>query len=129
MPSPSTFLTSALGGISLFDFDNFDPGFYEKSYPSSSWAYFVPFHLAWECAVWIELNRTEILAPKYIAGLDLLSMWKSTKSYGHNFMPEIEAAYLGEISSSVFKRAFFVSKGDNEIRHLVRKDNLWQPDL
>jgi hypothetical protein len=31
-----------LGGVSLFDFDQFDPGIYGERCPSSTWAYFVP---------------------------------------------------------------------------------------
>jgi hypothetical protein len=108
-----------LGGISLFDFDQFDRETYSARNPSSSWAYFVPYHSSWECAVWIELNRSDFVPPQFISGSELLAKWKADQAYGHNFMPEIEAAYLGAIPIKVFKRAFEVRKGNGEIRELA----------
>src|SRR5580698_8587302 len=58
-----------LGGVSLFDFAQFEPDQYEKRCPSSSWAYFVPHHLHWERAVWIEIDREQV-APRLISGAD-----------------------------------------------------------
>lgn len=95
-----------LGGISLFDFRGFDPDGYEERCPSSSWAYFVPCHLAWECAVWIEIDRGQVEPPQFFTGLELLAKWKADRAYGHNIMPEIEAAYLGSIPRTAFKQAF-----------------------
>jgi len=108
----------SLGGVSLFDFSQFDPDEYEKRCPSSSWAYFVPHHLHWGCAVWIEIDRTQV-APKLISGRDLLSRWKADDAYGHNIMPEIEAAYLGGLPGAAFKRAFLVRKEDDEFHALA----------
>src|SRR5437868_15110386 len=51
-----------IGGVSLFDFDNFDEKSYEERCPLSSWSYFVPCHLDWKCAVWIEIERERIAA-------------------------------------------------------------------
>ena len=107
-----------LGGVSLFDFSQFDPDEYEKRCPSSSWAYLVPHHLHWECAVWIEIDREQV-APKLISGRDLLSRWKADGAYGHNIMPEIEAAYLGDVPAAAFKRAFLVRKEDDEFHALA----------
>jgi hypothetical protein len=107
-----------LGGVSLFDFAQFDPDEYEKRCPASSWGYFVPHHLHWECAVWIEIDR-EQAAHRLISGLDLVAKWKSESAYGHNIMPEIEAAYLGGLSVAAFKRAFLVRKDDDEFHHLA----------
>ena len=46
-----------LGGISLFDFSNFDPEDYEKTHPFSNWYDFVPYLDSWGGAVWIEVDR------------------------------------------------------------------------
>jgi hypothetical protein len=107
-----------LGGISLFDFNQFDPGSYEKRCPSSCWAYFVPCHLAWERAVWIEIDRGQVVHPHFISGVELLSRWKADGAYGHNIMPEIEAAYLGSIPRPAFKQVLLVCKENSEIRQL-----------
>lgn len=107
-----------LGGISLFDFHEFEPDAYRERCPGSTWAYFVPCHLAWECAVWIQFDRSKFLPPEFISSLDLIAKWKADGAYGHNFMPEIEAAYLGPIPRSMFRRAFLVRKNNDEVRDL-----------
>jgi hypothetical protein len=89
-----------------------------KDVPPSSWAYFVPHHLHWERAVWIEIDREQV-APRLISGTHLLSRWKSEGAYGHNIMPEIEAAYLGGLPVAAFKRAFLVRKEDDEFHPLA----------
>jgi len=106
-----------LGGVSLFDFDRFDPESYRERCPSSSWEYFVPYHSIWERAVWIELDREKI-ASQTISGADLLTKWKAENAYGHRIMPEIEAAHIGPLSRTAFKRAFLVQKTDENIHHL-----------
>jgi hypothetical protein len=89
-----------LGGVRLFDFDQFEPEAYHQRCPGSTWAYFVPCHLAWECAVWIELNRSKLVSPHFISGSELIAKWKADEAYGHNFMPEIETAYVGPNSAN-----------------------------
>jgi hypothetical protein len=79
----------------------------------------ISFHLAWERAIWIELSRDKVADSKFISGLDLLAKWKATEACGHNLMPEIEAAHLGEIPLSGFKRAFHVCEGERVIRDIV----------
>ena|ERR1700691_3122584 len=108
-----------LGGVSLFEFDGFDPEPYRERNTSSSWAYFVPFHSEWERAVWIEIDRSKMLSPIYISGSELLNRWKAEEAWGHRIMPEIEAAYLGPLARAAFKRAFLVSKEDAGITELA----------
>src|SRR5205823_5028184 len=103
-----------LGGVSLFDFDEFEPEAYHERCPASCWAYFVPYQLAWKCAVWIELDRSKIASAHFISGPELVARWKADKAYGHNFMPEIEAAYIGPVPRAAFKRAFLVRKENAE---------------
>jgi len=107
-----------LGGVSLFDFRQFEPEAYQERCPGSTWAYFVPCHLAWECAIWIELDRNQLVPPMFISGSEVLAKWKADGAYGHNFMPEIEAAYIGPISRTTFKRVFLVRKKNDEFREL-----------
>ncbi len=46
-----------IGGISLFDFHNFNPREYSVSHPLSSWQYFVPHRVDWGGAVWLNIDR------------------------------------------------------------------------
>jgi hypothetical protein len=108
-----------LGGVSLFEFDQFDPDAYRDRCPSSNWAYFVPYHLAWERAVWLEIDRAQVPPSNFISGVDLLARWKADGADGHNIMPEIEAAYLGPLPCIVLKRAFLVRKDSPKLTELA----------
>jgi hypothetical protein len=107
-----------LGGVSLFDFDQFDPKSYEEKCPLSSWYEFVPYRSKWGGAVWIEIDREKI-AGQLISGSDLVVRWKSDQAYEHNFMPYIEAVHLGPLPRTAFKRAFLVRKEDDEFHPLA----------
>lgn len=102
-----------LGGVSLFDFDQFDPESYAEKCPMSSWYEFVPYRTDWGRSVWIEIDREQV-APQVISGSDLVARWKSAKAYQHSIMPYIEAAHLGPLPRTAFRRAFLVCKGDSE---------------
>jgi hypothetical protein len=43
----------SLGGVSLFDFSDFDAEVYSNDYPVSSWREFVPYRSTWGEAIWI----------------------------------------------------------------------------
>ena len=86
----------SLGGISLFEFSNFETEAYCKKYPLSSWSEFVPYRRTWGTSIWIELNRRAI-SENFIGGKALLEKWKQEKAYHHNIMPIIEAACIGPI--------------------------------
>jgi hypothetical protein len=101
-----------LGGVSLFDFNRFDPDAYTEEYPLSTWAAFVPYRTDWGSSVWIEIDREQV-TPHLISGFELLAKWKSDGAHGHNIMPEIEAAHIGPIPRTAFKRAFLVGKVDS----------------
>jgi hypothetical protein len=95
-------------GVSLFDFSDFQSCKYQKSYPSSSYHFFVPICQQWSEAVWIEIDRDQTTA-NFISGQDLLRRWKCENAYGHTIMPIIEAAHTGDISAACFKRALMVT--------------------
>jgi hypothetical protein len=106
-----------LNGVSLFDFDQFDPESYAAKCPSSDWHTFVPYREKWGSAVWIEIDR-ERVAPNLISGTDVVTRWNADKAYEHNFMPYIEAVHVGPIPRAAFTRAFIVGKDESEIRAL-----------
>lgn len=106
-----------IGGVSLFDFHQFEPQSYQTAYPLSNWHEFIPYRKDWSGAVWIEIDRQQVLS-KFISGDELLERWKLAKAYRHSLMPGIEAAYLGPLSKSAFTRALFVHSGSNEAHEL-----------
>lgn len=106
-----------LGGVSLFDFDQFDPETYGEKYPCSSWYEFVPYREDWGSSVWIEIDREQV-APQVVSGSDLVARWNSERAYRNNFMPYIEAVHVGPLPRKAFKRAFLVSKGDSHFQPL-----------
>ena len=107
-----------LGGVSLFDFDQFEPDVYGERCPSSSWATFVPYRTDWGCSVWIEIDRDRVAPPQLVSRFDLLAKWDSDSAHRHKIMPEIEAAHLGPLPLTAFKRAFLVTKGDSQLHSL-----------
>jgi hypothetical protein len=106
-----------IGGVSLFDLYEFEPESYSHKFPSSSWHYFIPFHLMWGCAVWIEIKRDQA-ASHLIPPIELKNRWESEKAYRHRTMPGIEAAYMGVLPRTAFKRAFMVRKDDTQLYSL-----------
>ena len=50
-----------LGGVSLFDFRDFDPDSYDAKYPMSNWRAFVPYRRECGAAIWIGLDRIKVL--------------------------------------------------------------------
>ena len=106
-----------LGGVSLFDFDQFDPKSYGEKYPMSSWYEFVPYRKGWGCSVWIEIDRQRV-AEHFISGLSLRKRRESEKAYRHPFMPVIEATHLGPVERTAFKRVFLCRAGNGEIEEV-----------
>ena len=107
-----------LGGISLFDFNQFDPKRYAERCPLSSWYEFVPYRKVWGGAVWIEINREDVAA-QLISGADVVTRWNADQAYRHNFMPYIEAVHLGPLPRAAFKRAFLIRKDNNHFHELA----------
>jgi hypothetical protein len=107
-----------LGGVSLFDFDHFDPESYVKKNPMSAWHEFVPYRRCWGRSVWIEIDREQV-AHQVISGPDLVAKWKSDNAYRHTIMPYIEAAHLGPLPRTAFKQAFLVCEGDDQLHPLA----------
>ncbi|MDX8462133.1 hypothetical protein [Mesorhizobium humile] len=110
-------LVRALDGVSLFEFANFDVEEYELKYPSSSWGYFIPHHLNWGVAVWIEIDRQSI-ADTYRSPSSLLQQWKDEERQAQRIMPGIEAACLGNVPLAAFRSAFVTWDNGREVRDL-----------
>jgi hypothetical protein len=108
----------SIGGVSLFDFDDFDPERYGEQCPASSWADFVPFRKDWGCAIWIEIDRAQV-AERFVSGRDLFARWKLEKAYRHTIMPYIEAAYVGELPRAAFLRAIKFREGHGKAEPLI----------
>jgi hypothetical protein len=98
-----------LGGVSLFDFEQFDAEKYREKCPMSSWHEFVPWQESWGSSVWIEIHREQVRPPAFISGPDLVAKLKADKAYTHTIMPYIEAAYMGFVPKAFFKRVLIAS--------------------
>jgi len=107
----------AIGGVSLFEFLDFDPAAYSEKYTASSWRNFVPCVRKWDCTVWIEIDREKV-SRGYISGIDLFARRRSESST-RNFMPLIEAAHVGGIPAAAFKRAFAVNRDNEGMREMI----------
>ena len=94
-----------IGGVSLFDFQAFDPVRYDETHPLSTWRTFVPHMEAWGGAVWIEIDRTRI-APQLVSADEVVRLWHEGGHHRHTIMPRIEAACVGNVSCEVFSSAF-----------------------
>ena len=106
-----------IGGVSLFDFEGFDPDVYGEKYPMSSWFNFVPYRREWRCAVWIEIDRDKV-GPHFISPADLKTRQDAEGARVHKRMPQIEAAHLGQLPRAAFKRAFLVREGNSDLHRL-----------
>jgi hypothetical protein len=98
----------SIGGVSLFDFRDFDPEGYSNEYPISSWREFVPYRSAWGEAIWIEVDVSELMAG-FISGREILDRWRVEQATSR-FMPLIEAAYIGALPVEAFRQVLYVSK-------------------
>jgi len=92
-----------LGGVSLFDFQGFDPEAYGQSHPMSSWTEFVPCPPSSEVAVWLEIDRLKI-SRSFIDRDALVARWKEESAYTHTIMPRIEAAHIGPLPIAAVAR-------------------------
>ncbi|WP_157230851.1 hypothetical protein [Kiloniella laminariae] len=101
----------SIEGVSLFDFFDFDPIAYQKRCPISTWREFAPFRSNWAGAVWLEVERRNILS-SFISGDKLLESWKNKKQFSRNIMPYIEAAHIGDLPLSSIRRVIFIRARD-----------------
>lgn len=104
----------SIGGVSLFDFRDFDPEEYSNNYPISSWREFVPYRSAWGEAIWIEIAVSEIMAG-FISGRDILERWKAEQA-SNRFMPLIEAAHIGALPVRAFSQVLHVSRESRSLQ-------------
>ena len=105
-----------LGGVSLFDFRGF-PGWeaFHERYPACSLPYFVPAHSGWGQAVWVEIDRATVQAAVLSPG-DVLARQKREGCLRNMVMPGVEAAHIGPLPRSSFRRAFHVDARFGSVR-------------
>ncbi len=104
-----------IGGVSLFDFREFDPDAYARSHPMSNWTTFVPHVESWGGAVWIEID-SDMIAERFVSGGELVRRWDEGGHHRHTIMPRIEAAAIGEVPVAAFSSAFLTWNQGREIR-------------
>lgn len=106
----------SIGGVSLFDFRNFNPITYQENYPLSMWRTFAPYRSEWAGAVWLEVEHEKI-EPAFISGPELVARWKKVNELGRKIMPHIEAAHIGNLALSNIRRAIFIRSRDDRRYH------------
>lgn len=107
-----------LGGVSLFDFSDFEPIRYQSEYPASDWRSFVPIRSVWGTSVWIEICRAAI-SENFISGDELIRKQRAEEDWIHDKMPEIEAACIGPIPVAAFRRALIVNSPDGSFQEIA----------
>ncbi len=110
-----------IGGISLFDFSEFDPDCYEAKYPISNWYDFVPHPRAWGGAVWIEIDR-EAVSHSLLSADQLRELWDRDGQRNRKRMPEIESAYVGNMPKMAFRSTFLAWQQGREARDINLDD-------
>lgn len=98
-----------LGGVSLFEFNNFNPKIYAETYSLSMWQAFVPYIEKWGESLWLEIDIGQ-LGPSFVPGHDLLARWKEEKCHSRKIMPLIEAASLAPVPVSAIQRKLISSR-------------------
>ena len=107
-----------IGGVSLFDFDGFDPIEYSRACPMSSWRKFVPCQSDWVEAIWIEIDRAAV-RESYLSPRDLAERQREENAERHTLMPGIEAAVLGRIALAAFRRVLICRCGTGIFKDIV----------
>ena len=107
-----------IGGVSLFDFDGFDPIEYSRECPTSRWRTFVPCRSDWGKAVWIEIDRVAV-RECYLSPGDLAERQRAENAERHTLMPRIEAAVSGRIPLAAFRRILLYRCGTGIFEGIV----------
>ena len=107
----------SIGGVSLFDFRDFEPEVYSEEYLISSWREFVPYRSVWGEAIWIEIDVSQLI-PGFISGREILDRWKAEHAT-NRFMPLIEAAHIGALPLKAFRQVLYVSKESGRVLQLA----------
>ncbi|WP_299567516.1 hypothetical protein [uncultured Sulfitobacter sp.] len=114
-------ISRTIGGISLFDFNGLHPESYEKQFPVSSWHFFVPYVRSWQGSVWLEIER-DVVREQLVSSEALLQKWKKEGFHGHNILPGLEAAHVGDLPISAIRSAFLTWDDGREIREFNIRD-------
>ena len=108
----------SLGGVSLFDFADFDYEAYKRNGPVDHVAGFVPVYSAWHGAVWIEIDRSAV-ATSLLSARDLQARWEREQAYGHGVIGSVEGAHIGDIPRTAFIRILLVRRGEREFQTIA----------
>lgn len=101
----------SLGGVSLFDFREFDPIKYSVTHTVSAWRSFVPYQRRWAGAVWLEVGH-ESAEKALISAENLIEKWHKWKKKP-NILPRLEAAHIGNLALSNIHRAILIRSRDD----------------
>jgi hypothetical protein len=106
-----------IGGVSLFDFRNFDADAYDEAYCMSSWRTFVPCPARWDSAVWLRVDVAAI-EDRFISADEVVHRWDEGGHHRHTIMPRIEAACIGELPVTALSQALVTVARGFETREI-----------
>jgi hypothetical protein len=115
--SKKALFVRSIGGVSLFDFREFDVNKYSDVY-GPTWYTFVPGR--WESTIWLEMDISKI-SRNFLCPNAVLDKWENFNKKGQ-IMHLIEAAHIGEIPMSMVKRVLkYCSHSDEfiEVSHVA----------
>lgn len=101
----------SIGGVSLFDFRNLNQKNNENKCLSTGWHSFVPVQRAWKQAIWININEL-VLGEEYYCP-DALLHKSRVEGNIRKFIVGVEAAHIGELPVSKFKKVLIYTKSRN----------------
>lgn len=107
----------SIGGVSVFDFREFNPIKHYETFKIINWPYFVFGHNHEEDSVWIEID-TDDLSDSFKSAQEIRKMWHKQNS-NRKFMTGIEGAILGSVSINAFKAVLIYSKDTGEFIKLI----------
>lgn len=107
-------IARAIGGVSLFDFCEFDSENYDQRFPLSSWRTFVPHVQSWRGSVWLQIDR-DVVKNQLMSSDTLLRKWKYEGFHSHNILPALEAAHIGDLPVSAINSAFLTWDDGREV--------------
>ena len=108
----------SLGGVSLFDFADFDYEAYKRNCHVDHVARFVPVYSAWHGAVWIEIDRSGV-STSLLSARDLEARRKREQAYGHRLIGSVEGAHIGNVPRTAFIRILLVRRGEREFQTIA----------
>lgn len=71
--------------------------------------------------MWLQIER-EVVSEQLVSPTALLNKWKDQGLHGHNILPKLEAAHLGDLPVSAISSAFLTWDNGRKVREFNIRD-------